>query len=62
LNGKVTVSFTVGAAGNVVKANADGFDAEMDNCIQSKARSWRFDKPEEGQAEFEIPFILRPGN
>jgi hypothetical protein len=58
LQGKVTLSFTIGIAGNVVKANADGFDSGVDQCIEREARTWRFDKPE-SPAEFEIPFILR---
>ena len=58
LQGKVNLSFTIGIAGNVVKANAEGFDREVDQCIEAEARRWRFDKPE-SPAEFEIPFILR---
>lgn len=61
LGGKVTVSFTVGIAGNVVKASADGFDSGVDQCIAREARTWRFDKPE-APAVFEIPFILRRAN
>jgi outer membrane biosynthesis protein TonB len=62
LQGKVEVSFVVGPAGNVTKVSVDGFDPGVDQCIQGQARNWRFDKPEEGSAEFSIPFILRPGN
>ncbi|MBI4508400.1 MAG: AgmX/PglI C-terminal domain-containing protein [Deltaproteobacteria bacterium] len=62
LGGKVSVGFSIGAAGNVTKVTVDGFDGEVDSCIEAQARRWRFDKPEEGSAEFEIPFILRPGN
>lgn len=58
LGGKVTVSFTVGVAGNVIKASAEGFDPGVDECITREARTWRFDKPE-APAVFEIPFILR---
>lgn len=60
LGGKVNLSFTVGIAGNVVKASADGsgLNDEVYSCITREARTWRFDKPE-GPATFEIPFILR---
>jgi hypothetical protein len=58
LQGKVTVTFTVGVAGNVVKANAEGFDPGVDDCIAREARTWRFNKPEEA-SEYEIPFVLR---
>jgi outer membrane biosynthesis protein TonB len=58
LQGKVTVSFTVGIAGNVVKANVEGFDAGIDDCIAREARTWRFNKPDEA-SEYEIPFVLR---
>jgi hypothetical protein len=61
LGGKVNLSFTVGIAGNVVKANAEGFDSGVDQCIEQEARRWRFDKPE-APALFEIPFILRRVN
>lgn len=61
LQGKVVVSISIGPAGNVTKASVSGFDNGVDQCIQQKARGWRFMKPESGSAEFEIPFILRPG-
>lgn len=62
LQGKLVVGFTVGPAGNVTKVEVRGFDAEVDDCVAQQARRWRFDKPEDGTAEFEFPFILRPGN
>jgi outer membrane biosynthesis protein TonB len=61
LSGKLTVNFTVGIAGNVVKAAVDGFDPTVSECVQREARTWRFEKPE-SPAEFEIPFILRRQN
>ena len=61
LSGKLTVNFTVGIAGNVVKAAVEGFDPSVDECVQREARTWRFEKPE-SPAEFEIPFILRRAN
>ncbi len=61
LGGKVVVSFTVGPAGSVIKASAEGFDDGVDRCIEQEARTWRFEKPE-GQATFEIPFVLRKLN
>jgi hypothetical protein len=61
LGGKVSLRFSVGIAGSVVKAHAEGFDSEVDQCIEREARLWRFEKPE-SVAEFEIPFILRRVN
>ena len=62
LGGKVEVSFVIGPAGTVTKASVNGFDSGVDSCIQAQVRGWRFEKPEEGSAEFSIPFILRPGS
>jgi hypothetical protein len=63
LGGKVTLSFTVGIAGNVIKSSAEGSGLNDDvyTCIAREARTWRFDKPE-APAVFEIPFILRRMN
>jgi len=57
LRGKVDLEFTIGAAGNVVKANARGFDSGVDECINREVRTWRFAKPE-GNATFALTFIL----
>jgi outer membrane biosynthesis protein TonB len=61
LQGRVDIGFTVGVAGNVIKANVHGFDPSVDQCIELEVRRWRFSKPE-SPAEFEIPFILRKLN
>jgi hypothetical protein len=61
LGGDVELSFTIGIAGNVVRANADGFDNGVDACIAREARTWRFTKPD-SPAEFQIKFILRRAN
>jgi outer membrane biosynthesis protein TonB len=58
LGGRVDIAFTVGVAGNVIKASVSGFDSSVDSCIEQEVRRWRFTKPE-SPAEFEIPFILR---
>ncbi len=58
LGGRVDIAFTVGVAGNVIKASVSGFDSSVDQCIEQEVRRWRFTKPESA-AEFEIPFILR---
>ncbi len=61
LAGRVDLDFTVGIAGNVIKANAKGFDAGVDECIEREARTWRFGKPE-APAVFQTTFILRRVN
>ncbi|HKA86233.1 MAG TPA: AgmX/PglI C-terminal domain-containing protein [Haliangiales bacterium] len=58
LGGRVDIAFTVGVAGNVIKASVSGFDSSVDSCIEQEVRRWRFTKPQ-APAEFEIPFILR---
>ena len=62
LSGTARIGFVVGPAGTVTKVNVDFPDNEVATCIAGRARSWRFDKPEQGSAEFEVPVVLRPGN
>ncbi len=63
--GKVTVRFTVGFTGRVTKVSVNGFDTTVDECIKTLATQWSFPVPrDEGQptsAEFEVPFLLKPG-
>jgi hypothetical protein len=59
IGGKIEVSLTVGVGGNVTKISVNGFNADVDACIESVARSrWRFPKPEE-PSTFDFTFIFR---
>jgi TonB family protein len=62
LKGRVDVTITIGAGGNVTAVDVSGFDPGVDACIQAAARRWRFDKPPGGSATFQFPFTFRPAN
>lgn len=63
--GTVTLRFTVGESGRVVRVTADGFDSSVDQCIEARARSWRFGIPKDSDGEptdatFKISLVLQP--
>ncbi len=59
IGGKVEVSLTVGVGGNVTKISVNGFNSDVDQCIESVARArWRFPKPEE-PSTFDFAFVFR---
>lgn len=64
--GRVTIRFTVGPTGRVTKASVNGFNPDVDKCIQSQASRWRFGAPKDDgkptSADFQIPLILKPGS
>ena len=64
--GRVTLRFTVGPTGGVIKSSVKGFDSTIDACIHELTTHWRFGAPKEDgkatSAEFEVPLILEPGN
>lgn len=64
--GRVTVRFTVGPTGGVTKSNVSGFDPTVDACIKGLTTKWRFSAPKDddgkpASADFQFPFILKPG-
>jgi hypothetical protein len=62
IGGKVSVSLTVGVAGNVTKIEVDGFNADVDACIAAAARKrWTFPKPDE-PSTFDFVFLFRKAN
>ncbi len=64
VQGKVTIQFTIGAAGRITEiaviTDTTGV-ASIGECILSKVRTWRFQPPEKGSARFTYPFILSRG-
>lgn len=63
--GTVTLRFTVGETGRVVRVKAAGFNADVDRCIEQRAQAWRFGVPkdEDGEptmADFKISLVLQP--
>ncbi len=51
-NGKVTLNFTVGESGRLIKRKAKGFDQPLTKCIETRMATWRFPIPkdEDGDA------------
>jgi hypothetical protein len=62
LQGKLSLTFTVGVAGNVTSASADGLVAAVDTCVEKTSKSrWRFAPAPHDEATFQIEFVMRPG-
>ncbi|OGQ24430.1 MAG: hypothetical protein A2138_05120 [Deltaproteobacteria bacterium RBG_16_71_12] len=64
LSGKLTAHFTIGAAGTVVAARADGgaLGTDVASCVDAKVRGWRFPAPRGGGVVVvSYPFVLLPG-
>ena len=62
LSGKVVLSFTVSSIGKVTGADIDNdsmHDDEVNSCITSIVRSWRFPAPDGGEVHFSYPFIFQ---
>lgn len=64
--GRVELDFTVGAGGQVVRADVFGFNPVVDDCIEGLTANWRFGVPRDDagnatQADFIIPLVLEPG-
>jgi outer membrane biosynthesis protein TonB len=65
--GRVNIAFTVGPSGRVTDSSVDGFDPEVDSCIQALTRGWLFGIPKDdngkpSSASFRIPLVLKPGS
>lgn len=63
ITGRVILTFSVakhdrGKNGRVTKADAEGFDAEVDACIETKAKRWSFHLMEGGPATFRVAIEL----
>jgi hypothetical protein len=62
IGGKVEINLTVGIGGNVTRISVNGFNGDVDACIEAAARrGWRFPKPEEAST-FDFSFIFRKAN
>jgi TonB family protein len=63
LNGKVTVKFVIGAAGQVQKSGVDSSslgNAAVENCIVARVYQWQFPKPKGGGiVQVSYPFLLK---
>jgi hypothetical protein len=60
--GKLVLTLGIGSSGRVtrVAVHAPTFDGDLAQCVEDRARTWRFASGQEGD-ELEIPFVLRPG-
>jgi hypothetical protein len=64
LVGKLVLSIRVAPDGHVARANlrsSEGTDLPLDveTCIQTEARAWRFPRPSGGSVVFEVPLNLK---
>lgn len=64
LRGRVTLSFTVGASGQVTTASASGVARRLGACIERRMVAWEFATPRTSngaptEASFRIPLELR---
>ena len=62
LAGKINIGFVIGKVGKVTSSNIGGFDPGVDACVRAQVMRWRFSRPDDDEAEFQIGFILRPGS
>jgi outer membrane biosynthesis protein TonB len=65
LSGKVKLSFTVDARGNVLDPEASGTSGEMDGCVQTYMKSWHFPIPHDADGDatetsFQVSLALQP--
>jgi hypothetical protein len=65
LSGKVAISFTVDARGQVIDAGASGVSPGVDGCIQRLMGAWRFPVPKDEtgnktEASFTVSLALQP--
>lgn len=61
LAGRLEISFTVDAAGEVTHASPSGepfADAEVARCVAEAAMSWRFPRPTHAEVVVSYPFLL----
>lgn len=61
LHGKIYIEFTVETTGKVSSISIRGEgaqDSDMENCIKSRVRNWRFPANEEGPSDISIPIVL----
>jgi len=61
LEGKVVLSMTIGAAGDVSRVEViDGLDPAVDGCVADLAAAWSFPAPG-GAVAVTYPFLFAPG-
>jgi hypothetical protein len=64
LQGKISVTFTIGTSGRVtsVKAKDDSLgDPGVTACVLAKFKSFTFDRPEGGSVKYLYPLMFKPG-
>ncbi len=65
LSGRVSISFTVDARGQVEDADAEGMSSQVDRCISDQMSRWRFPVPKDKggtptDAAFSVSLALQP--
>ena len=61
LAGKLTLAFTISAIGKVTGAEIDDDklgDDEVNSCITTIVKTWRFPAPANGEVHFSYPFVF----
>jgi hypothetical protein len=59
LRGMMKLELTVGAAGEVTAATAQGFEAGVADCLAAEARTWVLPAPAAAPATLGVPFAMR---
>jgi TonB family protein len=65
LQGKVTISFTIGTRGTVTQADVKATtldNAEVEKCIVNRLKKLRFPKPRGGAVKVSYPLIFKPSS
>ncbi|HEX2569963.1 MAG TPA: TonB family protein [Polyangia bacterium] len=62
LSGKVVLRFTISSIGKVTSAEIEDDtmgDGEVNKCITSTVKNWRFPAPQGGEVQFAYPFVFQ---
>jgi hypothetical protein len=58
IRGKVTLTFSINSYGNV-SGQATGISTQVDNCVASLIKTWRFGRPtDRREANYRISLVL----
>jgi hypothetical protein len=59
--GKLILGLGIGAGGRVTRVDVQAFDRDLEQCVEDRARTWRFASGKDGD-EVVVPILLRPGH
>jgi hypothetical protein len=61
LQGRVIAKFKVAIDGTVQDASATGVHPDLETCVATQVRKFKFPRPDKGDVLVEYPFTFKPG-